>query len=98
MFEDSLLESAALLRSRNRWPALLSITAECAVAVFIVSLPLLHPELIRLPSRISVSLASPHFPRRSRFNCRACGRSMEPLTQAALPCLRSRPLAARACR
>lgn len=60
MFEDSLVESAALLRTRNRWPALLSITAQCAVAVVIVSLPLLHPELVQLPSRIPVSLAPPH--------------------------------------
>jgi protein TonB len=60
MFEDSLVESAALLRTRNRWPALLSLTTQCAVAVLIVSLPLLHPELIPLPSRISVSVAAPH--------------------------------------
>lgn len=62
MFEDSLVESAALLRTGNRWPALLSITAQCAVAVLVVSLPLLHPELIPLPSRVPVSLAPPHVP------------------------------------
>ena len=62
MFEDSLVESAALLRTRNRWPALLSVTTQSAVAVLIVSLPLLHPELIPLPSRTSVSLAPPHAP------------------------------------
>jgi protein TonB len=62
MFEDSLVESAALLRTRNRWPALLSVTSQCAVAVLIVSLPLLHPELIPLPFRTSVSVASPHAP------------------------------------
>jgi protein TonB len=62
MFEDSLVESAALLRTRNRWPAPLSVTTQCAVAVLIVSLPLLHPELIPLASRTSVSLARPHPP------------------------------------
>lgn len=49
MFEDSLVESAALLRTRNRWPALLSVTAQCAVATLIVSLPLLHPEILTTP-------------------------------------------------
>lgn len=62
MFEDSLVESAALLRSRNRLPALLSVTTQCAIAVLIVSLPLLHPELIPLSSRMPVSLAPPHLP------------------------------------
>lgn len=49
MFEDSLVESAAVLRTRNRWPALLSVTAQCAVATLIVSLPLLHPEILPTP-------------------------------------------------
>ncbi len=61
MFEDSLVESAALLRSRNRLPALLSITGQCAIAILAVSLPLLHPELIPLPSRIPIALAPPRF-------------------------------------
>lgn len=62
MFEDSLVESAALLRTRNRWPALLSITAQCAVAVLIVSLPLLHPEMLPMPHLVPATLAPPRAP------------------------------------
>lgn len=59
MFEDSLVESAALLRTHNRLPALLSITAQCAVAVLIVSFPLLHPELLPMPHVLPATLAPP---------------------------------------
>lgn len=59
MFEESLVESAALPHTRNRFPALLSIATQCAIAVLIVSLPLFHPEMIPLTSRMSVSLAPP---------------------------------------
>lgn len=62
MFEDSLVESAALLRSSNRWPALLSITAQCTVAVLIVSLPLLHPELLPMPHSVPATLVPPCAP------------------------------------
>jgi periplasmic protein TonB len=62
MFEDSLVESAALLRTRNRWPALFSITTQCAIALLIVSLPLLHPELIQMPHSIPAILVPPHLP------------------------------------
>lgn len=57
MFEDSLIESTALLRTRNRWPALLSLTAQCATAVLIVSLPLLHPEILPMPHILPATLA-----------------------------------------
>lgn len=62
MFEDSLVESAALLRTHNRLPALLSITAQCAVAVLIVSFPLLHPELLPMPHVLPAVLAPPRAP------------------------------------
>lgn len=62
MFEESLVESTALLRTRNRLPALLSLTTQCALAVLILSLPLLHPELIPFPYRTSISLAPPQIP------------------------------------
>jgi periplasmic protein TonB len=62
MFEDSLVESAALLRTRNRWPALFSITTQCAMAVLFVSVPLLHPELIPMPHTIPATLVPPHLP------------------------------------
>jgi protein TonB len=62
MFEDSLVESAALLRKHNRLPALVSITAQCAIAVLIVSLPLLHPELLPMPHVLPATLAPPRAP------------------------------------
>jgi protein TonB len=62
MFEESLVESAALLRSRNRWPAVLSFTAQCAAAAIIVSLPLLHPELLPMPHIFPATLATPRPP------------------------------------
>jgi protein TonB len=62
MFEDSLVESAALLRSRNHWPALLSITSQCAIAVLIVSLPVLHPELLPMPHIVPATLVPPRAP------------------------------------
>ena len=46
MFEESLVESTALLQSRNRWPALLSVASQAIVAIMIVAVPLLHPELL----------------------------------------------------
>jgi len=62
MFEDSLVESAALLRTHNRWPAVVSITAQlCAVAV-ILAIPLLHPEVLPIPHIISATLAPPPAP------------------------------------
>ena len=62
MFEDSLVESAALLRTHNRWPAMLSLTAQCAVAVLIGSLPLLHPELLPTHSILPATLTPPRPP------------------------------------
>src|SRR6185437_9098544 len=62
MFEDSLVESAALLRTRNRWPAAVSITAQlCALAV-ILTIPLLHPEVLPMPHILSARLAPPLAP------------------------------------
>lgn len=62
MFEDSLVESAALLRTHNRWPAVVAITTQCAIAVLIVSLPLLHPELLPMPHILPATLAPPRAP------------------------------------
>jgi periplasmic protein TonB len=62
MFEDSLVESAALLRTHNRWPAVVSITAQfCAVAV-ILTIPLLHPEVLPMPHILSPTFAPPPAP------------------------------------
>jgi protein TonB len=62
MFEDSLVESTSLLRTRNRWPALLSFAAQAAIAAAIVALPLLHPELLPLRAPALSLLAPPPRP------------------------------------
>ncbi len=62
MFEDSLVESSSLLRTRNRWPALLSFAAQAAIAAGIIALPLLHPELLPLRVPAFSLLASPPRP------------------------------------
>jgi protein TonB len=46
MFEQSLVESTPLLRSRNRWPAIASIAAQVLIVAIILTIPLLHPELL----------------------------------------------------
>jgi protein TonB len=51
MFEDSLVESRiGFLSSSKRWTALVSIGLQFAVVAAVITLPLLHPEL--LPFRI----------------------------------------------
>lgn len=62
MFEDSLVESAALLRTHNRWPAIISITAQLCVAALILALPILHPELLPMPHVLPATLAPPRPP------------------------------------
>lgn len=46
MFESSLIESADLLRTNNRKPAMISAVAQFLAVAAIVALPLLHPETI----------------------------------------------------
>src|SRR5215469_13345344 len=62
MFEDSLVESAALLRTHNRWPAVVSITAQLGVAALILTIPLLHPEVLPMPHILPATLMPPHAP------------------------------------
>jgi protein TonB len=62
MFEDSLVESAALLRTHNRWPAIVSITAQLCAAALILALPMLHPELLPMPHLLPATLAPPRPP------------------------------------
>jgi protein TonB len=46
MFQESLVESTPLLRSRNRWPALISFTAQAILAAVLIAIPILHPEVL----------------------------------------------------
>jgi protein TonB len=46
MFQESLVESTPLLRSHNRWPALISFTAQAAIVTALVAIPILHPEVL----------------------------------------------------
>jgi periplasmic protein TonB len=62
MFEDSLVESAALLRTHNRWPAVVSITAQLCAAALILTIPLLHPEVLPMPHLLPATLAPPRAP------------------------------------
>jgi protein TonB len=62
MFEDSLVESAALLRTHNRWPAVVSITAQLCAVALILTVPLLHPEVLPMPHILPATLAPPRAP------------------------------------
>lgn len=62
MFEDSLVESATLLRTHNRWPAVVSITAQLCGAALILTIPLLHPETLPMPHILPATLAPPRAP------------------------------------
>jgi periplasmic protein TonB len=47
MFEDSLVESRiGEVSASKRWPALVSISLQFAVAALVIALPLLHPEAL----------------------------------------------------
>ena len=46
MFQESLVESTPLLRSHNRWPALISFAAQAALVITLIAIPILHPEVL----------------------------------------------------
>jgi len=46
MFQESLVESTPLLRRHNRWPALISFTAQAAIVAALIAIPILHPEVL----------------------------------------------------
>jgi len=46
MFQESLVESTPLLRSRNRWPVFISVAAQATILTVAVAIPLLHPEVL----------------------------------------------------
>jgi periplasmic protein TonB len=62
MFEGSLLESTPLLRTHNRWPAAVSFAAQLSIAAIILTIPLLHPEILPLPQIVPATLTSPKPP------------------------------------
>jgi protein TonB len=46
MFQESLVESTPLLRSRNRLQALVSFAMQAVIAATIIAIPILHPEVL----------------------------------------------------
>lgn len=50
MFEETLVESRGLVGSgTQRWTALGSLTVQCAVAALLIAIPVLRPEVLRMP-------------------------------------------------
>ncbi|MES2391092.1 MAG: energy transducer TonB [Acidobacteriota bacterium] len=60
MFEESLVESTPLLRSRNRAPVLTSIAIQASIAAAIITIPLMHPEIIPMHAP-KIELIAPRF-------------------------------------
>ena len=46
MFQESLVESTPLLRTRNRWPVFVSVAAQATILTLAVIIPMLHPEVL----------------------------------------------------
>ncbi|HEY5330300.1 MAG TPA: TonB family protein [Acidobacteriaceae bacterium] len=59
MFEESLLESAHLIRTQSRWPAFASFTLQAAIAATIIIIPILHPEVAPLRAKLLELTAPP---------------------------------------
>jgi protein TonB len=62
MFEGSLVESTTLLKARNRWPTVISVAIQAAIAATIIAVPLLHPEAIKLRAPMMTLIAPPPRP------------------------------------
>lgn len=62
MFSESLVESSPLLRSRNRFPALISIGVQLTLAVTVILIPMLHPEILPTAGTKLATLAPPPTP------------------------------------
>jgi protein TonB len=58
MFQESLVESTPLLRSHNRWPALISFATQAALVSALIAIPILHPEVLP-PGPIKLSRLDP---------------------------------------
>jgi protein TonB len=63
MFEESLVESTTLIRTRNRWPVVASVAAQLAVLALIITVPLLHPEVLPFHAPKLSVLAPPPAPK-----------------------------------
>ena len=61
MFETSLVASTGVLRSQSRWPAVASFLAQSAVALIVITLPLLHPARLARQS-LAMDLTPPKLP------------------------------------
>jgi len=61
MFEESLVESASLLRREYGWPALISVAIEVSLVTALVTFPLMHPEVLPFskPPRMMVFAPPP---------------------------------------
>jgi periplasmic protein TonB len=59
MFEESLLESAHLIRTQSRWPAFASFGLQAAIAATIIIVPILHPEVVPLHTKLLEITAPP---------------------------------------
>jgi protein TonB len=59
MFQESLVESSALLRTQNRWPAAASIALQLMLVAVFMAVPLLYPEALSWNASKLTSLAPP---------------------------------------
>lgn len=63
MFEESLVESTGLLRTRQRGPVLTSVAIQIAAVAAILAIPLLHPEAMQVLSPKLTSITMPLQPK-----------------------------------
>ncbi|SEG56909.1 outer membrane transport energization protein TonB [Bryocella elongata] len=62
MFEQSLVESTAMLRTRSRKPVYTAIAVQASLAAALLSIPILHPEVLPLHAP-QMTLTAPALPK-----------------------------------
>jgi len=62
MFEESLLESAHLIRPQSRWTTAASFAIQASIAAIIITIPLLHPQALTLHRAELTLTPPPHDP------------------------------------
>lgn len=62
MFEGSMLESAHLVRTQSRWPAVISFALQATIVAVLVAIPVFHPEVVKLPGKLT-ELTAPVIPK-----------------------------------